>query len=317
MTPDDVLDLALGQLEGTRRERVEHDLANDPQGAARADRLAQRLSLLLDDGPGPEPPARLAQRTISRVERQRRWRKVLDLGPRRMPFRLPDAAVAASLFTVGVLTLLPALMRSQQQARTLACVNNLHHIGQGLLGYATAHGFFPSVADDRHVPYPGAYALRIGHGGYLPEVARYLDCPGNGPSGIPRELPAAEEVARLATPEVGQLPCLRRSDYAYQLGHVVDGRLRALPWNVGDGVPLVADGPACDAHGEALTGNSGNHGGGGQNVLFRDGRVEHLRSPRVGPDHDIFHTRSPRLGLPVEPDDHVLAPPHRLISLPE
>jgi hypothetical protein len=316
MTPDDLLDHVLGQLEGTRRERVEHDLADDPEGSARADRLARRLNLLLDDGPGPEPPARLAQRTMARVERQRRWRKVLDIGPRRLPFRLPDAAVAASLFTVGVLTLLPALMRSQQDARNLACVENLHQIGQGLVGFATAHGFFPSVGADRHAPYAGSYALQIGHGGYLPDVARYLDCPGNGPGGIPRELPTPELIARLPVDQVGQLPCLKKSDYAYHIGHLVDGRHRPVPLGRDGAIPLVADGPACDPAGLALAGNSGNHGGSGQNVLFSDGRVEHLRSPRLGPDDDIFHNRSPRLSLPVDRDDHVLAPPHMLISSP-
>lgn len=316
MTPDDLLDHVLGQLEGTRRERAEQTLSEDPEVAARADRLAQRLDQLLGDGPGPEPPPRLAERTIHRVQRQRRWRKVLEIGPRHTPFRLADIAMTACLFTAGVLVLLPVLNRDREAVRNLLCVENLHQIGRGLTGYALANGAYPLVTEDRHAPYAGAYALKIGQSGYLPDITRFLDCPSNGPSEIPSRLPSREMVAGLETGEVGRLPLFRNSDYAYHVGHLVNGQPASIPWNQSSPVPLLADGPSCNAHGHPLLGNSRNHGGQGQNVLFSDGRVDYLRSPRAGADLDIFHSRARRVEPGHDRDDHVLAPPYHLISLP-
>ena len=68
------------------------------------------------------------------------------------------------------------------------------------------------------------------------------------------------------------------------------------PWfKVGDIVPHASGGLApqlidpADAATHTL-GNSLNHGGEGQNVLFGDGHVEFVRSPNVGVDNDNIYT---------------------------
>jgi anti-sigma factor RsiW len=47
---DDLLDYALGRLEGPRRERFDRLLAGDPALAERVARLIHMLDQLLDDG---------------------------------------------------------------------------------------------------------------------------------------------------------------------------------------------------------------------------------------------------------------------------
>lgn len=50
MEPFDLLDYALGWLDGPRREQIEQQLASDPELAGRVDRLICNLARLLDDG---------------------------------------------------------------------------------------------------------------------------------------------------------------------------------------------------------------------------------------------------------------------------
>ena len=61
MNADLMIDYVLGRLEGPDRDRMEEALRNDPEISARADRLGQAVSLLLDDGNSHEPPPGLAR----------------------------------------------------------------------------------------------------------------------------------------------------------------------------------------------------------------------------------------------------------------
>lgn len=56
MDPGDLLDYALGRLDGPRREQLERRIARDPELARRIARLIRNLGRLLDDGRGHRPP---------------------------------------------------------------------------------------------------------------------------------------------------------------------------------------------------------------------------------------------------------------------
>ncbi|SIO61276.1 hypothetical protein SAMN05444166_6705 [Singulisphaera sp. GP187] len=56
MDPTELLDYALGRLDGPRRARLERLIADDPGLAARVARLIRNLDSLLDDGQGHCPP---------------------------------------------------------------------------------------------------------------------------------------------------------------------------------------------------------------------------------------------------------------------
>ena len=68
MNPDELLEYALGRLEGPGRERLERRIACDPDLAARLARLIRNLRQLLDDGevasssPGILPDSILSER---------------------------------------------------------------------------------------------------------------------------------------------------------------------------------------------------------------------------------------------------------------
>src|SRR4051812_5052768 len=102
MNADDLLDYALGQLEAPRRAAAEAELARDPDLARKAERLAEALHRMLDDGDPADPPEGLARRTVALVADRRSRRAILDFVPARVPFRWADVAVAAGILMAGL-----------------------------------------------------------------------------------------------------------------------------------------------------------------------------------------------------------------------
>lgn len=289
MNAQDLLDHALGLLEPPRRAAIEQEIADDPALAERADRLDRALQQLLDDGRATiEPPEDLADRTIQRVVERRARRTLLDYVPAAVPFRWADVAVAALIFLAALATLVPAIHRSKARLDEAACAFNLQKLGVALSRYATAHQTYPSVPD--HYP-AGTYALMLHDAGLLPEPSE-ARCPGDAHLGEnPRgDLPRFEAFADLIARDPQAAHHLLCGAYAYNAGYrdARSGTLVPGACTTSGTVPLLADAPPHDCHGRIFDGNSPNHGGGGQNILFGDGHVAYLRHRHHGRDEDIF-----------------------------
>ncbi len=104
-------------------------------------------------------------------------------------------------------------------------------------------------------------------------------------------------------------------DYAYNIGyrHTTPP---SDPFNSGlaSQIPVLADQPNHD-NARIRDGNSLNHGGRGQNVLFGDSSVRWLRSRQVSPvDPDLYlnNNHQPRPGISAL--DSVLVPSHTPFS---
>lgn len=306
MTPQDKLDYALGLIDTAQRDRFDRRIAEDPDLAGSLARLRSNLDLLLDDEAGPEPPADLFRRTILRIEVHRRPRTWLDLVPNRVGFRLADLAVAAGILIAGLLTLLPAVQRSQLAARSAACASNLRELGVGLIRYASQHNGFPYPDSDSPAPWAGAYAIHLRESGLLHNSA-LLDCPSNGRNPMPTSVPCFDDLKSLKREVRRAAPCLQHSDYAYTLGFRRDGRWPILAWDLPQEYPLLADRPPHNGNGDALDGNSRNHHGTGQYVLFVGGHVRFLPSRRLFADPDIFRNDELRTEPGLRFSDYVLA----------
>jgi hypothetical protein len=287
MNADAMLDYTLGQLDETQREAFEQAVAADPVLAEKVDRLARHLHLLVDDGEGPEPPADLARRTLRRVAERKRRPAYSDLVPVKVPFRWADVAVAASLFIACLLTLVPALKRSRETWNTAACTNNLHQLGLALNRYAETHKTFPTIPAGDAVPFAGTFALRLREAGLLPDPS-VLDCPCDGVNNIPSTFPDLRTLAKLGPNRASEMPVLNHADYAYTLGFEEGGRPTAVPAHVHNDFPLLADRPPYADSVEILEGNSPNHHGAGQNVLFVGGHVGFYPTRQLGQDRDMF-----------------------------
>ena len=208
MNAPDMLDYALGRLEGPAREQAEREIAGDPDLAEILDRLGRAVHQLLDDGDAKtlEPPEGLALQTLARsMRRVARRRTVLDYVPATVPFRWADLAVAAGILLAGLLTLVPAVRCSKIGMDQAGCVFNLQQLGLGLAQYAIQHHHYPYAPPDHPAAASGCFAVLLHDAGLLPDPAT-LDCPCNGTPARAAALPSVETLCELQRKSPGASP---------------------------------------------------------------------------------------------------------------
>jgi hypothetical protein len=93
-----------------------------------------------------------------------------------------------------------------------------------------------------------------------------------------------EELSRRRPDEYRALTRNLGGDYAYTLGYQEGDDLMGLSRDSGDLLPILADRPRTDGRG-----NSPNHGGAGQNVLYIGGQVRWCVEPTVGVNRDDIY----------------------------
>jgi hypothetical protein len=330
----------LNALDPDTEREVEAHVRAHPELQARLERLRAALAPLEADREPPAPPPGLVFRTLGRVaemhahdlanradkpdeeEAASGFRETVpgpsaweslpaappivpmqrDLAPRSW-WRRADVLVAAGLL-IAVLTLaIPRLQTMREGEQVEACKFNLHGYHQRLVDYSQRHeGQFPDIAAQ---PYPRNVAgmfvplfSEVDSGEAAPVSVR---CPGNGGHLPPRW--SLKELEALPEDEFNRRAPHLVSCYAYTLGYQDEkGRHHGLRRQSNEHLPIVADGPPPDDRG-----NSPNHGGKGQNILYVGGHVRFLTAPTGGIDGDhiyLNHHHQPRAGR--HPHDSVL-----------
>jgi hypothetical protein len=313
MNANDMLDYALGQLDPPAREQADRELAADPKAAATVDRLTRAVRVLLDDGEAYEPPDGLVRRTSEFVaEAVRRRRTILDFVPVIVPFRLADVAVAAGIFLAGVLTLLPAVQRSRERMDVAGCTYNLQQLGRALWQYGSRNQHYPfGPEQDRNAP-AGSFVALLHDSGLLSEADLHaLDCPCAGTNhGRRRPLMDFRSVCRLHAKNPELVRDVIASDYAYNVGHYqpASGQVVPVAARYSAHLPLLADQPPHENFRALLPGNSPNHAGRGQNVLYSDLHVGWHNTRRLGRDDDMFLNDDHQLAPGLDDDDTALLP---------
>jgi hypothetical protein len=311
MNDADLIDYALGQVEELECREIERALDDDPIERDRLLRVRAALHELLDDGAWAEPAPDLARRTVAYVAKNRRRAAPLfEQVPVRMPFRWADLAVAASIFIAGLLTLAPAIQRSKERMNQAGCVFNLQQLGTSLAQYASLHPFLPYPPQQRSDTHAGMFAALLSDAGLLHDVS-ILDCPANGvcPGGM-RQLASFEQVDRVRRTDPEQYRGMLCWDYAYNVGYRHDGgRPGPIEAIHSSRLPLLADQPNHLNFLIIREGNSPNHGGLGQNVLFGDGSVRWFITRHIAPfDPDLYLNNEQQLRPGVHVYDSVLVP---------
>jgi hypothetical protein len=92
------------------------------------------------------------------------------------------------------------------------------------------------------------------------------------------QVPTLDELERADAAQVVELHRRMGGSYAYNLGYMDEGRYRPTKNLRRPDFALMADAPGDDVSPRC----SPNHGGCGQNVLFEDGHVAHLKSCKAG-----------------------------------
>jgi prepilin-type processing-associated H-X9-DG protein len=222
--------------------------------------------------------------------------------------------VAASLLLLLVPLTWRVLATLHHQRNILACQNNLRMFHEGLVAYSDHQPDHALPKVEANPPYniAGIFVPILYQGGYLqPEVS--VTCPENGcrhPEPVSLETLAAEQATQ---PDQFERDAHRLAGcYAYGLGYRdALGRhcgLRCDPSQPNnDWIPIMADRPPFEQWDKVLNGNSLNHGGEGQNVLFLGGHVEFFKSRNVGIDgDDIYLNRNQLIEAGLDRFDAVL-----------
>ena len=313
MNADQMIDYALGQVDVGERIQMERALEDDPELAAKAERLGRAIQLLVDDGDSHDPPRALASRTlrlVAQARSRRQGRSLFEFVPRRAAFHWADFAVAASIFIAGMLTLVPAIQRSRDRMNQAGCVFNLQQLGKSLAQYVSLHPYYPYPPSRLPGAHTGTFAAFLHDAGMLTDLS-VLDCPFNGPCpNRAADLPSFEELERIRRTDPSRYRRMLCWDYAYNVGHTHgSGGPGPLESRLPMAIPVVADQPAHENYVRILEGNSPNHGGRGQNVLYSDGTVRWHRNRRISPnDLDLYLNNELEARPGVHEQDSVLLP---------
>jgi hypothetical protein len=301
----------LGTLDPEAHGQVAAYLAEHPEARARLEALEQALAPLEADRADPDPPPGLAARALARVAEHHLLRlpdapapaRSQFGGPPRRRLRPADALVAACLVVVvgGLASSLVARWWNRQQ-RT-ECANNLRQFWVALRAYGDQReGEFPRAEPEGARGVAGIFVPALQDAGVLGEVS--VGCPAQGRRPPPRYSVGELEELYATSPE--QFRAAARTlagNYAYTLGYQEGGHLCGLRGDSGDSLPILAD------RSSPAGGNSPNHGGDGQNVLYVGGWVRWCARPTAGVGgDDIYLNRHNQVLAGVNRIDTVLGP---------
>lgn len=291
-----LLDGQLDQLTESQRRELMEALRKSPALADRNRRL-QRLLEPLDAFTTTPPPTYLVDKVLDRIAAQDESLPVVPESAlmsgsdgdysRRSVFSFKEMLTLAAMLTFVMLIVVPGVASMRAKSRQVACANNLHQIGRGVLAYAAANtNALPAVAS---APSQGAWLRETtGVKPYTPNSrSRYLllrlgyvddgsvfICPSQ----------SGAKVLAIANPHAF-------SDFPDPANCSYDSQNMAGPTaklSAGCDVPFMADANPLFEGGkfhavDPLLTNSRNHNGGrGQNVLYLAGHAKWTKNPNCG-----------------------------------
>ena len=313
----DLLGYLLNALDSHEHEQVEAYLRGDPEAQTQLATLRHTLAPLALDRE-IDPPAGLAARTLARLPQVAIAPYTITQSPPAPRLGLPGrrliefgVAAACILTLVGLGALWIARIRGVRPddvgaVQMVECKNNLQKLFVPLRAYADTHGGeFPNVgtadASPRNVValvFPMLKDAKV-----LPADAM-IACP------MASCKPCLNDLMQVKALDLASLQNWAASmvhTYAYSLGYLSQDKLVGLRLHEGQAaslMPLMADSPPADLS----YGNSPDHSGRGQNVLYADGHVTFCASRHVGYEQDdIYLNRRQVVAAGIDWRDTVLA----------
>ena len=286
----DMTAYVLGLLEPAKHAEFEARLARDPQFAARIDSLRRSLSPL-DSWQAPEPPPSLVNDILDRVQTTTPLEYVAASSaippetvagpPRRAIISMREALALAACIALLLSAFVPGAANMRSRQLQAMCGNNLAGFHRGLSQYAAEYdGALPSTPgltgnnwlhqpNRRH--FTPAIRLRF-------VAPTQVFCPSTPVEDFDEEAVRRDPATWLSRMNI-------RFYSTQNMNGPVPRFAAALS------VPLAADTNPVFENGRfdpdaTRPVNSRAHDGWGQNVLFRNGAVEFLRTPVYGHQAD-------------------------------
>lgn len=296
---EQLLGYLLGALEPDEHAFVAERLSQDPQWRRELEVLRKGLAPLDDEEP-EEAPKNLAAKTCQYVAARRG--PVAGQFGSSSQWRLQDLLIAASLFGVAAMLLLPAMYQSRVQANVAICQSNLMSLGQALLQFSSLHDdHFPEVPAEGNLASAGIYAPLLREAGLIQD--RDVLCPASHGCRSSFRIPTQEEILAARGSALRQLQNTMGGSYGYCIGYVEQGRYHArrnrnrATFAIASDIPIVRVNEVLSDHGQ------------GQNVLFEDGHVRFVTSCWLldGADH-FFENAMGYVAAGVDEEDAVIVP---------
>jgi prepilin-type processing-associated H-X9-DG protein len=295
----------LNCLDDAGKRQVETYLQASPEARQKLARLKQALAPLDADRDEIVPPPGLASRTLARIagsDLPRAPREPSAPAPSlRAWWRRADVLVTAAVLLLAVGAMGPLVYRWHDRYAMTACQNNLRQFYVALAGYRDQHDAYPDLTRERPRDVAGLIVPMLADSGVLPATFS-VRCPAVGP-----HLGCSITLANLRSLPDNEFqteaPNLALC-YAFTLGYKDVAGVYHTPWQMpASNCPILADSPPA----EDVSGNSINHGGAGQNVLFLDGHTRFVSQRTIAND-DIFRNRDNRVAAGLDQFDVVLGP---------
>ncbi len=310
-----VLDYLLGVLDDSEMEAVKARLESDPVYRQAMHQVHGDLARLQGMRRQVASPPGLAERTCEflfnparRLRAAFRQRSMTPLpatphGCSRLSWA--DVGVAAVIFVVSGLLVLPAVNGTRFQARVTICQDNLRQVGQALTEYSHKnHDVFPAVPAEGNLAAAGIYAPILTQEGFLTEPETVL-CPDSVQAQQKGFcIPSLDELRSAVGERLTQIQQTMGGSYGYCLGYFDHGVYQPTRNLNRDYFAIMADAPSTDRPDH----QSDNHGGLGQNVLFEDLHIEFCSTTRPGNgSDDIYANDNHEVALGLHRDDAVIA----------
>ena len=339
MQEENLLGYLLGALDGDEHEKVRRELEDNPALREKLDMLELCLAPLEQDRWQHEPPAGLAAATCQFIadstnQTNQTNQTALEIQPRRSAnsrfsqvfsewnpqkhgWDMIDAAVAAGIFFAAALLFFPAIAGSRDQARRLACENNLRSssVALSMFGERNNHAWgsanltnvsnaaeklalanatnqrlwlstssFPYIPATGKAGVAGFYAPQLVQGGFQTDHSVFL-CPSSNLGANGRHhffVPTIEQIESADGESLANLQRVMGGSYMYTLGHISSRRHLATR-NLGRRFfPIMSDGFFSQNDGGTVL----MHGGKGMNIAFEDGHVKFVVN--IALHHDFF-----------------------------
>jgi len=300
----------LNALDPETHREVAAYLQGSPEARQRLETLRRGLAPLAADNEPPRPPLDLVVKTLAFVAEHRGrdlpetpHAPTLRFSPSaRRSWRRPDVLVAAGLLIAVCTLLIPVRNKLAYHYDLRNCQNNLRYFHQAMSTYSDLHdGAFPRVETAAPRNFAGVIVPILNDQGVLPPQAS-VNCPPHSQNAS--QSISLPELDRLSPESVARYAGTLGGDYSYSLGYRdAFGRYHGLRRDPNSpSIPIMADRPPASGWGNSL-----NHGGAGQNVLFSDGAVRFAPTRTAGVNgDDIYVNKLNKVAPGLDPLDTVL-----------